>query len=105
MDLRQLGSALAAFAVLSPTHLPIHFVQIFLVVGEKGQITFQELMEELNLTNSAISRSVMAMGETHRKGTPGFDLLEAFKDPAEGRRFLVRLSPKGKALYRSLQSI
>lgn len=105
MDLRQLGSALAAFAVLSPTHLPIHFVQIFLVVGEKGQITFQELMEELNLTNSAISRSVMAMGETHRKGTPGFELLEAFKDPAEGRRFLVRLSPKGKALYRSLQSI
>ena len=105
MDLRQRGSALAAFAVLSPTHLPIHFVQIFLVVGEKGQITFQELMEELNLTNSAISRSVMAMGETHRKGTPGFELLETRKDHREGRRFLVYLSPKGKALYRSLQSI
>ena len=105
MDLRQLDAALAAFAVFSPTHLPIHFVQIFLVVGERGQVTFQELMEELNLTNSAISRSVMAMGEVHRKGTPGFELLETFKDPAEGRRFLVRLSPKGKALYRQLQSI
>ena len=105
MDLHQLESATAAFAVLSPTHLPIHFVQIFLVVGEKGQITFQELMEELNLTNSAISRSVMAMGETHRKGTPGFGLMETRKDHREGRRFLVYLSPKGKALYRSLQSI
>lgn len=105
MDHRQLGAALASFAVLSPTHLPIHFVQIFLVVGEKKQVTFQELMGELNLTNSAISRSVMAMGETHRKGKPGFELLETFKDPAEGRRFLVRLSPKGRALYRSIQSI
>jgi len=105
MDLRQLDTALAAFAVLSPTHLPIHFVQIFLAVGEKGQCTFQELMEDLNLTNSAISRSVQALGETHRKGSPGFDLVETFKDPAEGRRFLVRLSTKGKALYRQLQSI
>ena len=105
MDHRELGAALAAFAVLSPTHLPIHFVQIFLVVGEKGQVTFQELMGELNLTNSAISRSVMAMGEINRKGSPGFELLETFKDPREGRRFLVRLSPKGRALYRSIQSI
>ena len=105
MDHRQLGTALASFAILSPTHLPIHFVQIFLVVGERGQVTFQELMGELNLTNSAISRSVMAMGEINRKGSPGFELLETFKDPREGRRFLVRLSPKGKALYRSIQSI
>ena len=105
MDHRQLGTALASFAILSPTHLPIHFVQIFLVVGERGQVTFQELMGELNLTNSAISRSVMAMGEINRKGSPGFELLETFKDPREGRRFLVRLSPKGKALYRSIGSI
>ena len=105
MDLRQLDSALRSFAVFDPTHLPIHFVQIFLVVGERGQVTFQELMEELNLTNSAISRSVMAMGEVHRKGKPGFDLLETRKDHREGRRFLVSLSPKGKALYRQLQSI
>ena len=105
MDLRQLESALAAFAVFDPTHLPIHFVQIFLLVGREGQMTFQELMGELNLTNSAISRSVMAMGEIHRKGKPGFDLLETRKDHREGRRFLVSLSPKGKALYRQLQGL
>ena len=85
--------------------MPLHFCQIFLVVARRGQCTFQELMEELNLTNSAISRSVMAMGEVHRKGTPGFGLLETRKDHREGRRFLVYLSPKGKALYRQLQSI
>jgi DNA-binding MarR family transcriptional regulator len=105
MDLHQLESAAAAFAVLSPTHMPLHFCQIFLVVARRGQCTFQELMRELNLSNSAISRSVMAMGDSHRKGTPGFELLVTFKDPKEGRRFLVALSPKGKALYRQLQSI
>ena len=101
----QLEKALGAFAVLSPTHMPLHFCQIFLVVARRGQCTFQELMEELNLTNSAISRSVMAMGEVHRKGTPGFGLLETRKDHREGRRFLVYLSPKGKALNRSLESL
>ena len=105
MDFRQLDSALRSFAVLSPTHLPIHFVQIFLIVAERGQCTFQELMDELNLTNSAVSRSVMAMGDVHRKGGQGFELLETFKDPAEGRRFLVCLSRKGKTLYRQLESI
>ena len=105
MDLRQLESAVASFAVLDPTHFPIHFVQIILLVGKEGQMTFQELMEELNLTNSAISRSVMAMGEVHRKGRAGFDLLETRRDHREGRRFVVSLSPKGKALYRQLQSI
>ena len=105
MDTRQLGTALGHFACLSPTHLPTHFVQIFLVVAERGQCTFQELMEELNLTNSAISRSVKAMGEVHRKGGQGFELLETFKDPREGRRFVVRLSPKGKTFYSQLQRL
>jgi DNA-binding MarR family transcriptional regulator len=39
------------------------------------------------------------MAETH----PGLDLLEVYRDPEEGRRFLVRLTSKGKALLRQLQ--
>ena len=101
----QFEKALGTFAVLSPTHMPLHFCQIFLVVTRRGQCTYQELMEELNLTNSAISRSVMAMGITNRKGMPGFDLLRTWPDPREGRRLLVGLTAKGKALNRSLESL
>ena len=104
MDLNQLSRGLAAFAVLDPTHLPIHFAQVFLMVAKEGPCTFQTVMERLDLTNSAVSRTVMALGETNRKGQPGFDLLVTFKDPAEGRRFLIALSAKGKALARQLQS-
>ena len=105
MDHNQLASALAAFAVLSPTHLPIHFAQISLVVAESEPCTFQTVMEALDLTNSAVSRTVMALGQTSRKGTPGFDLMYVAKDPKEGRRLIIFLTPKGKALYRQLASI
>lgn len=105
MDNNQLGKALAAFAVLDPTHLPIHFAQVFLVVAAEGPCTFQTVMERLDLTNSAVSRTVMALGETNRKGQPGFGLLITFRDPAEGRRFLVALSAKGKALARQIDTI
>jgi DNA-binding MarR family transcriptional regulator len=105
MDHDQLARALAPFSVLSPTHFPLHFAQVFLVVARKGPCTFQTVMEELDLTNSAVSRTVMALGQTNRKGQPGFDLLTVFRDPAEGRRFLITLTPKGKALARQLQGI
>ena len=51
---------------------------------------------------TALSRSVNALGQRNRKGKPGFDLLYVVRDPAEGRRFLVRMTPKGMALQRQL---
>ena len=102
MDHARLESSLAAFAVLEPTHFPLHFAQIFLVVARHEPCTFQTVMEALDLTNSAVSRTVMALGQTSRKGTPGFDLMYCQKDPKEGRRLLIFLTPKGKALYRQL---
>lgn len=105
MDHDQLEKALAAFAVLEPTHFPLHFSQIFLVVARNEPCTFQKVMEALDLTNSAVSRTVMALGQTSRKGTPGFDLMYCEKDPKEGRRLLIFLTPKGKALYRQLGNV
>lgn len=105
MDLRQLESALAAFSVLNPTQLPLHHVQVFLEVAKAGSCTYAEIEEALNLANSTVSRTVNALGDTHRKGHPGFDLLEVHPDPDEGRRFVVRLTAKGKALVRQIEGI
>ena len=102
MDMAQLGRALAAFAVNSPTHWPNHFSQVFLAVAQQQPVTFAELEEVLGLSNSAISRTVAALGETHRKGTTGYGLCVVSKDPAEGRRFIVMLTAKGEALKRQL---
>ena len=103
MDLRQLEMALAAFSVLSPTSFPVHHAEIFLVVARQGQVSYRELEEALNLSNSTVSRTVHALGEVHRKGYGGHGLLELVRGPEEGRRFLIRLTAKGKALARQLE--
>lgn len=105
MDLRQLERALDAFRVLDPTHFPVHFVQVFLVIAQRQPCTLSEIEQALNLSNSAVSRTVHALGQEHRKGRPGFDLVTLEKDPAEGRRFIALLTPKGKALKRQLDAL
>ena len=105
MDLRQLESALAAFSVLNPTQLPVHHIEVFLYVARKGSCSYAEIEEALNLSNSTVSRTVHALGDTHRKGYDGKELLEVYRDPDEGRRYVVRLTAKGKALVRQLERI
>jgi len=105
MDLRELEGGFAAFAVLAPTAFPLHHAQLFLVVARDGPCTFRHLEEALGVSNGTVSRSVAALGTEHWRGYPGFGLLEVSRDPAEGRRLLVRLTSKGRALVRQLQGI
>jgi YD repeat-containing protein len=105
MDLRQLERALAAFSVLNPTSLPVHHAQVFLFVACNGPCSYEDLEEALDLSNSTISRTVHALGDQHRKGYDGHGLLEAIRDPEEGRRYIVRLTAKGKAFLRQLEGL
>ncbi len=75
------------------------------MVAQKGKATYRELEEALNLSNSTISRTVHALGDVHRKGYEGHGLLEFDRDYEEGRRFMVRLTAKGKALARQLEGL
>ena len=47
----------------------------------------------------------MALGQTNRRGDPGYDLLKVDADPSEGRRFIVTLTAKGRALKRQLDKL
>ena len=105
MDLRVLARALDLFAVLEPTHLYLHFVQVFLVVAQDGPCTIEHISERLSLSPSAVSRTVQALGDTNRKGKQGFLLVEVYRDPAEGRRFNVVLTTRGKAIKRQLDAL
>lgn len=105
MDLNSLGRALDVFAVLDPTHLPSHFIQVFLVIAEDGPCNLRHIETRLNLSNSAVSRTINALGPVNRKGHPGFDLVTTERDPAEGRRFLVMLTAKGQAIARQLRAL
>lgn len=104
MDMGQLQRALDCFAVHEPTHFPLHFAQVFLVVATNQPCTLRTIENQLSLSNSAVSRTINALGSTNRKGGDGFGLVTVHRDPKEGRRFIVLLTPKGKALLRQLES-
>jgi DNA-binding MarR family transcriptional regulator len=105
MDLRKLSRALDLFAVFDPTHFPIHFVQVFLLVAASRSCTYREIEEALSITNSSVSRTINALARVHRSGLPGLGLVEPFIDPQEGRRYRVRLTSKGRALLRQIEAI
>ena len=69
---------------------------------KRAAAPFREIEKSLNLSNSGVSRTVNALSDVNRKGQDGFDLLEMVPDPAEGRRFIVRLTQKGEAFKRQL---
>lgn len=94
---------LAIFGSLNPNSQPLHHLQMFLVIAEAGNCLYQDLEQYFHLSNAAVSRSVCALGEepNHRKS--GLGLVERYPDPAEGRRYRIRLTKKGKLIYDQMQ--
>ena len=68
-------------------------------------IKMGEIAEELGLSQSTVSRNVAYLGDWNRHKEKGHQLLEAFEDPMERRRKLVRLTAKGKRFIKSLSEI
>lgn len=105
MDLDQLARALDVFKTLDPAQLPAHRIRFFLEIAQHGPIEYRELEERLVTSNASVSRNVQALSDIREDGRAGFGLVEAFKDPADGRRFLVRLTTKGKHLMNQLRAL
>jgi len=59
-------------------------------------IKMADIAEELGLSQSTVSRNVAYLGDWNRHKTKGHGMLEAYEDPMERRRKLVRLTAKGK---------
>jgi len=68
-------------------------------------IKMAEIAEELGLSQSTVSRNVAYLGDWNRRKEAGHKLLEAYEDPAERRRKLVRLTAKGRRFVKSLNEI
>ena len=105
MDVSRLEAVLRVFGALDPGKLPLHHIQVFLLVAREGSCTYRFLEEELNLTNASVSRSVTGLSAhaNHRQEPLG--LLELYRDPEEGRRHRVRLTAKGKAIVKAIEAV
>jgi len=98
--INRLQSSLAAASALIPGGMYVHHISILLYVAEHGPSTYKEMEDELQLSNASISRSVNALSNFARHRQDSLGLLEIFKDPHEGRRYLVDLSRKGRAMVK-----
>lgn len=105
MDLGELERALAVFAGLGPTQWPLHHAQVFVLIARRGEVSYPEIGEELSLAPSSVSRTVAALGEVNRHGDDGFGLVASERDPTYGRRFVARLTTKGRAIARQIELI
>jgi len=68
-------------------------------------IKMSEIATELGLSQSTVSRNVAFLGDWNRRKEEGHKLLEAYEDPMERRRKLVRLTAKGKRFLKSTNQI
>lgn len=105
MDLDQLERAFGVFGTLDPGSLPLHHAQVFLFIAQQESCTYRDIETRFGLSNASASRIVNSLGEhaNHRKTCLG--LVEVFIDPAEGRRYRVRLTKKGLATKRAIEGL
>lgn len=75
---------------------------IFLTVVAKPGLSLREIEQQTGLSLSSVSRNVSALGEFHRKGQPGHNLLVAYEDIHDRRFKKVKPTQKGLIFHRTL---
>lgn len=78
--------------------MPVHQARMLVYLATVPSCTYADLSERYNLSGASISRSLNTL---ERK----LEMVDIYRDPAEGRRYRVRLSRKGRALMDSLRGL
>ena len=80
-------------------------IQTFLWVAGHDDMPMKDLSDALHISQSSVSRNVSALSKWLRTHDAGPDLVEAYEDPFERRRKIVRLTPRGKKLAGRVEEI
>lgn len=90
-----------AFRAVSPT-MPLQLAQTFVLVMLNEGTSLVELCRITGFAQSTMSRHLLDLGMKNRMGEPGHGLVEGKIDPHELRRKMFTLTPKGRALARTI---
>lgn len=82
--------------------MPGQVVSTFLYVASHDPCHKQAIEEDLVHTTASCSRNLDWLCDRTRYDKGGLELVEKYRDPSNGRRFLCRLTPKGQALVRDI---
>lgn len=73
-------------------------MQIFLLVALREGMTFRDIEQRTGYAPSTVSRNIALLGQTHRKGKDGHDLVVTKPDPQDLRSKRIHLTAKGKRM-------
>lgn len=82
--------------------MPSQMAQVLIAIAMRPGLTMQQVSDMTGLSQSSCSRNIAALSKWHRLGKEGHDLVEAIEDPAERRRKIMFLTPKGKQKVQAL---
>ena len=104
--MRKLWQCINQFRTLNP-QFPAQTMQTFLYIAMKHpeEVPSADLAKHLDVSQSSVSRNLMALGKVARKDNkvPGLALVETWEDVYDRRRKLAGLTFKGQTLYRNLK--
>lgn len=84
--------------------MPLQQAHCFLIIAEAEEgLSLSDIARKANIGLATASRYVAALGKLNRHREEGLQIIEAFEDPMERRKKIIRLTPKGKlALLKAL---
>jgi DNA-binding MarR family transcriptional regulator len=74
-------------------------------VGQVGELPMADLAELTGVSQSSVSRNVAKLGRGATSRDVGAGLVEAYEDPDERRRKLVKVTSRGRELIKQLDAV
>ena len=84
--------------------VPGQVVSCFLYIASHNPCHKEALEEDLGFTTASSSRNIDWLTTKHRLKKPGMGVIIKQRDPLNGRRLILKLSPKGEELIENLTS-
>lgn len=75
---------------------------LFIIAQAEDGLSLTDISKKAGIGLATASRNVGALGNINRKREEGLRLIEAFEDPMERRKKIIRLTQKGKIAIRNI---
>jgi DNA-binding MarR family transcriptional regulator len=95
--LKNMLNALSPFKTLRPT-MPLQYVTAFMCVALNEGENVTWYAQELDISQSLMTRHLADLGTVNRYHEEGFGLIEGYDDLMDRRNRLMRLTSKGRNL-------
>lgn len=85
------------------SEMPLQQLHCLLVISQaEDGLSLTDLAQKVGIGLATASRYVAALGKQNRHREEGLLLVEAFEDPMERRKKIIRLTPKGRIAIQKL---